>query len=124
MINAKKDLPSFYFVTNSEPDHFRIELHGRLDANYMSGFDITSITRYIGNKDCVLDLGGLDFVDSSGLLFFIKLKKHLAIYKKVPILCNVNENVLQILKITRILDLFNIHSSMIPENQNPMEIRA
>ena len=121
MINVKKDLPSFYFVTNSGSDYFRIEFHGRLDANYMSGFDITSITRYIGQKDCILDLGDLDFVDSSGLVFFIKLKKHLAIYKKVPVLCNVNENILQILKITKILDLFRIQSSSLPQKQNVME---
>ena len=108
MINWKKALPSFYYITESDADLFHINLYGRLDANQMSNLDMPSIIKDIGSRDCILNLGKLDFLDSTGLVFFLKIHKHLATYDKFPILCDPPENVMQMFRITKLVNLFHI----------------
>lgn len=124
LINTKRELPPFKFSTYSAPGCLRVELNGRLDADFMAGFDIASLTGLIGQRDCILDLSDLEFVDSSGLVFFIKLKKYMASYSKTPVLFNVNDNVMQILKITKILNLFDIQSPVLLKNHTALESYA
>ena len=102
------DESSFYFTTVSDPGAFRMELHGRLDAANISKLDIPKITEFIGNKNCIMNLKNLRFIDSTGLIFFLKIKKHLSAYNRTPIMCNVNEDVMQIFNITKLINLFKI----------------
>jgi len=108
MIKEKITLPLFYFVMESKPDFMLIRLFGRLDAAQMSGFDLESMFKDIGDRNCIVDLKDLAFIDSSGLILFIKLQKHLVNNNKDFIMCDLNENVKQMFRITRLIQLFRI----------------
>lgn len=108
MIKEKSSLPLFYFVMESKPDFMLIRLFGRLDAAQMSSLDLESMLKDIGDRNCIVDLKDLAFSDSSGLIFFIKLHKHLVNNNKDFIMCDLNENVKQMFKITRLIQLFRI----------------
>ena len=107
-IKIHNDSYSFYYTTDPGRDIFKINLCGRLDASNISKLDIQELTKNIGNKNCILNLKKLNFVDSTGLIFFIRIKKHLALYHKKPIICNVNEDIRQLLNITKLLNFFKI----------------
>lgn len=105
---VSNDNSSFHYTTDSDEDSFRIELHGRLDAANISKLDIPELIKIIGAKNCIVNLRNLKFIDSTGLIFFLKIKKHLSIHNKIPVMCNANEDILQIFNITKLLDLFKI----------------
>jgi N-acetylglucosaminyldiphosphoundecaprenol N-acetyl-beta-D-mannosaminyltransferase len=107
VINKSKE-PSFSFTTSSNEKTFRIELHGRLDAASISRLDIKGLIESIGNKNCIINLKELKFIDSTGLTFFIKIKKHLSSHNKTPFMCNANEDIMQIFNITKLKNLFKI----------------
>lgn len=97
----------FSYTLQIEPGFTVLKLYGRLDAAQMSGLDLDRLLADMGSTHAILDLGGLDFVDSSGLVLFIKLQKHLVRAKKKLILCALNDPVKQMLRITRLLNLFH-----------------
>ncbi len=47
-----------------------LKLYGRLDAAQMSGIDLDGLLTGMDQSHGILDLEGLDFVDSSGLALF------------------------------------------------------
>ena len=108
ILKEDRPLPPFYFVTESERGFMLIRLYGRLDAAQMSALDLESILEDLGDRDCILDLKGLDFVDSSGLIFFIKIQKHLMNNNKKFIMCDISDNVKQMFRITKLIQLFRI----------------
>jgi len=99
LFREKEFLPSFYFITEAEPGYLLMRLFGRLDATQMSNLDFQSILTDIGEKNCVLDLEKLAFVDSTGLAFFLKIQKYLAARNKDFLICELNENVRQLFRI-------------------------
>lgn len=85
-----------------------LDLDGRLDAQQMDRIDMHALTSAIQDRNCLLNLDRLRFVDSSGLAFFLKIQRCAARSGKSCILFSVNENVLQLLKITKLVQLFPI----------------
>lgn len=108
LLKQKNVSTSFYFSMESNTDHMLIRLFGRLDAAQMSKLDFKSILDCIGERNCILDLKDLTFVDSSGLIFFIKLQKHLDHMQKRVVMCTLNDSVKQMAKITKLDQLFRI----------------
>ena len=108
VLENKQSLPSFYTTAEAEPTRIRINLFGRLDADRMSNIDMDSIKRDIGDRHCFLNLKNLEFVDSSGLIFFLKIQKHLSVHGKVCEISEPTENVHQMLCITKLDNLFKI----------------
>ncbi len=98
----------FYYKAVSDTNSFRIELNGRLDAAGIAKLDISKIIESIGNRDCIMNLKNLKFIDSTGLIFFLKIKKHLSSFNRTPIICNLNDDIIQIFNITKLLSLFKI----------------
>lgn len=107
-INMHNKDNSFHYTTDSDEDLFKIDLYGRLDAENISKLDIEELLKVIGKKNCIINLKNLEFVDSTGLIFFLKIKKHLSAHNKIPMMCNVNEDIRQIFNITKISDLFKV----------------
>ncbi len=99
---------SFSYTTSLKEDLFKIELFGRLDAANLSRLDVQCLIESIGDKDCVINLKGLKFVDSTGLTFFIKIKKHLSMHNKTPFICNASKDIMQILNIMKLNNLFKV----------------
>lgn len=112
VLEKKTTLPPFYFIIESEIRFVLVSLFGRLDAAQMSTLDIDSIIRDIGDMNCILKLGKLDFVDSSGIVFFLKIQKHISSRGNTCLLCELTDNVQQMFRITKLIRLFQIVSDI------------
>lgn len=112
-LNEESELPPFYMMSEEENDAFVIlRLSGRLDGAQMSRIQMDKVVKDVGKRDCILNLSGLDFVDGSGLFFFLKIQKALARKGKQFFLCNASDNVLQIFRISKLVHLFSIVQSI------------
>ena len=98
--------PPFSHALGMESGIAVLKLYGRLDAAQMAGLDLDGLLADIGPTHGILDLSELNFVDSSGLALFIKLQKHMTRAEKQLVLCNPNDPVKQMLRITRLEKLF------------------
>jgi N-acetylglucosaminyldiphosphoundecaprenol N-acetyl-beta-D-mannosaminyltransferase len=107
-IQKRSEDTFFSYSTSSDENIYRIELHGRLDAANISRLDIQGIIESIGSKNCIMNLKELKFIDSTGLTFFIKIKKHLSAHNKTPFMCNANEDIMQIFNITKLNNMFKV----------------
>jgi len=112
-LESKESLPPFYFVMGGENGFKHIQLYGRLDATQMSTVNLATVIKDIGDKHCVLDLENLDFVDSTGLIFFLKILKHCAGQDRLCMLCQPKDNIRQMFKITKLHDLFRTVPDMV-----------
>ncbi len=99
---------TFSYSTSFKEDLFKIELFGRLDAANISRLDVQGLIESIGDKNCIINLKGLKFVDSTGLTLFIKIKKHLSLHNKTPFMCNASKDIMQIFNIMKLNNLFKI----------------
>jgi len=112
ILKEKRSASSFYFVIQVETGYNLVSLFGRLDAGQMQHLDVDSIASDIGDKNCILDLRGLDFVDSSGVAFFIRIQKHFTKHGRVCVLCELGHNVQQMFRMTKVMPLFLVASDM------------
>jgi len=112
ILKEKSSATAFYFVIQTEPGHHLVSLFGRLDAAQMQHLDVDAIANDIGDKNCILDLEGLDFVDSSGVAFFIRIQRHFAKQGRVCVLCGLGRNVRQMFRMIKVLPLFLVASDM------------
>jgi exopolysaccharide biosynthesis WecB/TagA/CpsF family protein/anti-anti-sigma factor len=102
-----KKLPFYYLEFHRRRD-VRLRLYGTLDAAQMKNLDFDAVLTAIGDRDCLLDLKNLDFVDSSGIVFFLKIQKHVQKAAKDCVLFGLQDNVRQMFRITKLARLFMI----------------
>jgi anti-anti-sigma factor len=81
-------------------------LNGRLDVDRVVNMDVETFTSALGDGDCVLDLSGLRFVDSTGLRLLYHLQRHFNSRERKLILCGMQPRGRQLLDITRLTDQF------------------
>jgi anti-anti-sigma factor len=79
----------------------------------MKNLDIDAVLSAIGDRDGLLDLENLDFVDSSGILFFLKIQKHVQKAARECVLFGLQDNVRQMFRITKLDRLFSITADMV-----------
>lgn len=101
---------SFYYFVKKEENHFLVSFFGRLDSARVLELDFEEFMNKLTakNTDCILDLSELNFVDSSGLGFLVKIYKRLTKENQNCFLCSVNENVSQLLRITKLNNVIKI----------------
>jgi len=102
----------FSYFKDESPDMVILHLFGQLDADKISKMDIPGFTRGLDGKHCLLNLRGLSFADSSAIMVFLKVRKLTFQCGKSCLLCEPPENVRQMLKITRVDKLFDIHKTL------------
>lgn len=108
-LDREKLLPPFFMVVAEEtPRMVVLRLSGRLDGVQMAKIHMDAVIENMGDRNAVFDLSGLEFVDGSGIFFFLKIRKALAQKGKTCVLSNVSENVLQIFRISKLVHLFNL----------------
>ncbi|MBN1907871.1 MAG: WecB/TagA/CpsF family glycosyltransferase [Deltaproteobacteria bacterium] len=107
-IRNVSDETAFSYATSLEEGLFKVELFGRLDAANITKIDVQGILESIGDNNCVINLKGLKFVDSTGLTLFIKIKKHLSLHNKTPFMCNASKDIMQIFNIMKLNSLFKV----------------
>jgi N-acetylglucosaminyldiphosphoundecaprenol N-acetyl-beta-D-mannosaminyltransferase len=112
-LNKEGELPPFFMMSEEENDGFVVlRLSGRLDGAQMSRIQMDEVVQNVGERDCILNLFGLDFVDGSGLFFFLKIQKALARKGKQCFLCSASDNVLQIFRISKLIQHFSIEKNV------------
>ncbi len=96
------------------PESNQLKLYGRLDAAEMPRIDIELLVKYLEDRDCILNLENLSFVDSSGLVFFLKIQRHLLRNGRTVSLCKLTDNVRQMFNITRLNHFFKMDTDASP----------
>ncbi len=87
-----------------------VTLQGRLDI--MMSMELEKQMKELldsGAGRILIDLGGLDFLSSSGLRIFIECAKRLKGSKGRLVFCRPNPSVLNVFKITQLDSVFEIH---------------
>ena len=107
-LEEKSSVGPSNIVMERRTGYVAVSLFGRLDAPEIQRIDTDSILTDIGEDGCILDLDGLDFIDSSGIGFLIKIQKHVSRHGRGCILCKLPDNVRQMLSITKVMPLFQI----------------
>ena len=90
----------------------------------MKNLDIDAVLSLIGEKDCLLDLENLDFVDSSGIVFFLKIQKYVQKTARNCVLFGLQDNVRQMFRITKLDRLFRITADMVSAERGLEEARG
>ncbi|MCP3925899.1 MAG: WecB/TagA/CpsF family glycosyltransferase [Desulfobacterales bacterium] len=103
-----KSTKSFKYSFDSKKDTVNVNMHGELDAKEMSKLKIDEIANNIGDKKCNFNLKKLRFIDSSGVILFIKLRKILSEKNRNFTISDMNRNVKQTFHTTKLFSLFNV----------------
>ncbi|MBC8412723.1 MAG: WecB/TagA/CpsF family glycosyltransferase [Nitrospira sp.] len=117
LLDEKDNIPPFYYSLDNEDNQKVLSLAGRLDAAQIAALDINSLINEIGMSNCILNLDELNFVDSSGLVLFFRVQKHLSTIGKKCVLCTLNKNIQQVFHITKLNRLFNISKDLASARQ-------
>jgi len=105
--------PPFYYIEVPRRSDVMLRLCGTLDAAQMKNLDIDAVLSVIGDRDGLLDLKNLDFVDSSGIVFFLKIQKYVQKTARNCVLFGLQDNVRQMFRITKLDRLFRITADMV-----------
>ena len=111
-LEERRSFGSSSCAIEHRPDYVSLSFFGRLDAPEIQRIDPDSMLSDIGSHGCILDLDGLDFIDSSGIGFLIKIQKYISRHGGGCILCNLPVNVRQMLSITKVMPLFQIEKDV------------
>lgn len=107
-LTRRSDFSSLYYLAAIRGNAAIFHMYGELDASRVLDIDMNSVLETIGRKNAVMNLSGLNFVDSAGMHFFVKIQRHVARRGRCCILYGLRENVRQMFKILRIERLFVI----------------
>lgn len=101
------------FNIEDKDDRVIVRLEGRIggEASITLYSDIKSILSDHENKNLILDFGGVDFIDSSGLGSLVAINTHMVKKKLKMTLTSIPDNLMGLLKITNLLKILNIERS-------------
>ncbi|MCF8025172.1 MAG: STAS domain-containing protein [Desulfobacteraceae bacterium] len=122
VLSRRSDSSSLYYLAAIRGNAAVFHMYGELDASRVIDIDMNSVLETIGRRNAVMNLSGLNFVDSAGMHFFVKIQRHVARRGKCCILYGLRDNVRQMFKILRIDRLFVIADDL-EEAENKLEDR-
>ncbi|VFQ46478.1 WecB/TagA/CpsF family glycosyltransferase [Desulfoluna butyratoxydans] len=96
----------FYHTLTSSKKARELQLYGALDAAQMQGFDTKRLLKAVASRHLIMDLTHLNFVDSTGLVLLLKIKKTVASSGHTCLTCGANTHVTQMLRVTRLDHFF------------------
>ena len=111
MERIRRDQPagaSTYRIATLRNGAAVVTLRGRLDAAAMKSLPLEEILAQLSGRDCVLDLAGLSFADSSGLVALYRMQRSVAAAGHSCLLCAPSQPVRQLLRLTRLERFFTI----------------
>jgi anti-sigma B factor antagonist len=99
-------------VTERKKDGIKfLELHGRIDGN-TGEFEKELTDMVVGETRIVVDCGGLNFINSSGLRIFLSAVKTVSNNDGKIVLCNLTQNISDIFKISGFTKIFKIYKNL------------
>ncbi len=101
-IQGNRSQPEFHYLFTQKPDYLLLRLYGTLDAAQAPFLEMDAIMGALESRHCVIDLEGVSFVDSSGLMVLLKIHRHTARNGRTCRLSGAAGNVRQMLRITRL----------------------
>lgn len=120
VLSQRADSASFYYLALIRGNAAIFHMYGDLDATRILDIDIDALFETLGRKNAVFNLKGLDFIDSAGLHFFVRIQRHVARHGRSCILCGVREYVHQMFQILRI-DRFFVFTDNIREAERTLQ---
>ena len=112
ILRQRANFTTFYYLAIIRGEAVLFHLFGELDAAGMIDLDIDALLEAIGDRNTILNLAGLNFIDSAGITLFVKIQRHISRHGKFCILCGLQEHVQQIFKIVRIDRLFTVTTNL------------
>ncbi|MFP3999073.1 MAG: STAS domain-containing protein [Desulfobacterales bacterium] len=120
VLSRRSDSSSFYYLAAIRGNAAIFHMYGELDASRVIDIDIDSVLETIGRRNAVLNLSGLDFIDSAGMQFFVRIQRHVTRHGRCCILYGLREYVRQMFAILRLDRLFVIADDL-DEAENAIE---
>ncbi len=104
----RSDSAPFYYLALIRGNAAVFHMYGELDASRVIDMDFSAVIDTIGEKHAVFNLSGLDFIDSAGMQFFVKIHRYTAGNGRTCILCGLRQHVYQVFRIMRLDRMFAI----------------
>jgi anti-sigma B factor antagonist len=89
-----------------------VALRGELDVAEAASVAARLAAIAVREREVIVDLAGLDFIDSSGLAALLRARKHARHAGGDLLLAAPQRQVLRILALTRLIDVFTVHASV------------
>jgi len=97
----------FFYTIKSDSKSKEIQLCGTLDAAQMQEIDVNQLLDAITGNHLIIDLTNLSFVDSTGLILLLKIKKAVDSSNHTCLTCGAGPGVTQMLCVTRLNGYFS-----------------
>jgi anti-sigma B factor antagonist len=85
-------------------------LRGELDVTYAASVAARLAVIATSDREVIVDLAGLEFIDSSGLAALVQARKHARRAGSDLLLAAPQKQVLRLLTITRLIDAFAVYA--------------
>ena len=92
--------------------HVVVALRGELDLAGAAGVAAALVAVAARKPEIVVDLAGLEFIDSSGVAALARGRKHARHAGGELLLAAPRQQVLRVLTLTRLIDVFPVHASV------------
>jgi len=89
-----------------------VTLRGELDVTDAASVATALAAVAARDRELIIDLAGLDFIDSSGLAALARARKHARQAGGDLLLAAPQRQVLRILTLTRLTDVFSVHAGV------------
>ena len=93
-------------------DHVVVALRGELDIAGAAGVAAALAAVAARKPEIVVDLAGLEFIDSSGVAALARGRRHARHAGGDLLLAAPRQQVLRVLTLTRLIDVFPVHASV------------
>jgi anti-sigma B factor antagonist len=98
-------------VSTREPDgRVVVALRGELDVAEAASVAAALATVAAPDREIIIDLAGLDFIDSSGVAALVRVRKHARQVGGDLLLAAPQRQVLRVLTVTRLIEVFSVHA--------------
>jgi len=89
-----------------------IHINGEIDFHCSPELRAQILEALDTTGDLVLDMGGVSYIDSSGIASLVEGLQHAKTVSKQFLLADIQDAAMQVLKLTRLDGVFSIHDSV------------
>jgi anti-sigma B factor antagonist len=106
------EMVSMELSTREGDGHVVVVLRGELDVTEAANVAAALAVVAAGGRDVIVDLEGLEYIDSSGLAALARARQDARRAGCDLLLAAPQQRVLRILAITRLIDVFDVHAGV------------